>query len=201
MIFGNFWSRGSTAALLLHAMPKTKESWTDFATKLFENDWSILAIDERGHGESNEGGSLDWKNFSPEDQQKKILDVAAADEWLVDQEKKLELIAGASIGANLALNYMTDKKITSGVILSAGFDYRGVRTQAPAQKLIDPQRVFYAGAKLDTAADPNCAEIAQKLYELSSISDKKLYISNGPAHGTDMFETDPELEKQILGWV
>jgi len=40
------------AVLLLHMMPETKESWREFAKKLREVGFQVLAIDFRGHGKS-----------------------------------------------------------------------------------------------------------------------------------------------------
>src|SRR5207245_1856203 len=96
--------------LLLHMMPAVKESWQELAKALNEAGLSALAIDFRGHGESvskSDGTRLNYKDFADEQQQAKILDVRGAMEWLRArgaQDSQIAVI-GASIGANLALQY------------------------------------------------------------------------------------------------
>lgn len=202
-IVGNYWNGGEGAALLLHMMPATKESWNLFAEALHRAGYSVLAIDERGHGASTNGGRIDYKNFTDAEQQKKILDVRAADAWLGKDGKKLKLVAGASIGANLALQYQVENNLPiATVLLSPGFNYRGIETKLLATKLKDPQRVFYAGAKLDgRSSGLTAAQMADELFTLSNISDKKLFISESDKHGTDLFALEPQLMSEILNWL
>ena len=66
-IVGNYY-KGSAdrGALLVHMMPATKESWGAFARVLEKQGYHVLAIDMRGHGESD-GGPVGYKNFSDEE--------------------------------------------------------------------------------------------------------------------------------------
>jgi len=203
VIIANYWAGGEKAALLLHMMPATKESWNEFGEELNKIGFSVLAIDERGHGESTNGGEFDYKNFSDEEQQKKIIDVEAADRWLKKNDKQLKLLAGASIGANLALQYQTENNLAiKTVLLSAGFDYKGIKTKPFAENLHEPQGVFYIGAEKDVRSGGySCGYVARELYRLSRIKDKKSFVSQTEKHGTDLFSVELELMHQILDWV
>ena len=114
-IVGNYWKgTNGKAAILLHMMPATKESFTPFAEKLHEKGWSVLAIDLRGHGESTKkihgelSTPMNYQEFSDEEHQSSMHDVEGARDWLEAQGIATEniVIGGASIGANLAINYM-----------------------------------------------------------------------------------------------
>ena len=120
-------SKNAPAVLLLHMMPAVKESWKEFQEKLREAGFQSLAIDMRGHGESiwKNGERIDYKNFTDAEQQEKILDVETAMRFLAEQgaESESVAVAGASIGANLALQYQAEhSEIKAVVLLSSGVD-------------------------------------------------------------------------------
>src|SRR3990172_1406945 len=133
------WS--APAVLLLHMMPAVKESWREFQEKLREAGFQSLAIDERGHGESvwKDGERIDYKNFTDAEQQEKILDVEVAMRFLAERgvESESVAVAGASIGANLALQYQAEhSEIKAAVLLSSGLNYRGVETEPLAKRIL-----------------------------------------------------------------
>ena len=192
--------------LLAHMMPATKESWNDFAEVLNQEEFSVLAIDMRGHGESvyaKEGRVLNYQKFSDKEHQEKILDVEASCDWLRNNDRELVGIVGASIGANLALQYQVNNNLPiKTVLLSPGFNYRGVETKPLALKLKDSQAVFYIGGKLDLCSGGfGAAQMAEELFNLSKISNKKLFISESDKHGTDLFKVEKELVPKIISWL
>ncbi|NOY35680.1 MAG: alpha/beta fold hydrolase, partial [bacterium] len=63
---------GAPAVVLTHMMPSTKESWREFAAGLNKAGFQCLAIDLRGHGES-EGGPDGFREFSDEQHMAGIL--------------------------------------------------------------------------------------------------------------------------------
>jgi len=118
--------------LLLHMMPATKESWNDFASIIQKNGYAALAIDLRGHGESTDmkGNRLDYREFKDEEHRSSMNDIASAKEFLAGKSE-VDLsriaIAGASIGANLALwQASIDKDVRLIMLLSPGLNYRGI---------------------------------------------------------------------------
>src|SRR3989338_11429544 len=141
--------KGSSAVLLLHMMPADRSSWDEFADKLYASGFGVLAIDLRGHGES-EGGPDGFRDFSDEDHQKSIEDVRAAIAFQVAEGHSKFFVAGASIGANLALEYLSEsERISAAVLLSAGLNYRGIETLPLVEKVRPEQGVLLAAAKDD----------------------------------------------------
>ena len=195
------------AVLLLHMMPAVKESWREFQGKLREAGFQSLAVDERGHGESvwRNGERIDYKNFTDAEQQEKILDVEAAARFLAEQgvEPGQIAIAGASIGANLALQYQADHgEIKATVLLSAGIDYKGIKTEPLSRRILPEQSVFLSGAKEDVrSSGASCADAAQTLFNLLPSKNKKIAVFEGKEHGTDLFIAHPEMMDNIIKWL
>ena len=200
-------SKNAPAVLLLHMMPAVKESWKEFQEKLREAGFQSLAIDMRGHGESiwKNGERIDYKNFTDAEQQEKILDVETAMRFLAGQGAESESVAvtGASIGANLALQYQAEhSEIKAVVLLSSGVVYKGIKTEPLAIRVLPEQAVFLAGAKGDVrSSGASCADMASVLFNILPARNKKLKVFDGPEHGTDLFVTHPELMDEIVNWL
>src|SRR3989344_7780301 len=97
----NFYDRnGDKAAILLHMLGGSRDDWKEFANML---EMSSIAIDFRGHGGS-EGSAEDYSKY--------ILDVDAAKRFLQQKNKTDFIIIGASIGANVALNYAAENSVS-----------------------------------------------------------------------------------------
>ncbi|HTK59850.1 MAG TPA: alpha/beta fold hydrolase, partial [Candidatus Baltobacteraceae bacterium] len=139
-------------ALLIHMMPATKESWSAVASALSSRGIACLAIDLRGHGASS-GGPDGYRAFSDAQHQAKGLDVEAGIAWLRAQGSVPLRVAGASIGANLAIRAAAEHEdIVACLALSPGLEYRGVATEDAARKLRGSQRLFLAVSSEDTYA-------------------------------------------------
>ncbi|MBI5147640.1 MAG: alpha/beta fold hydrolase [Parcubacteria group bacterium] len=201
-VAGDYYpASGKRAAVLLHMMPATKESWRDFFSKLNEKGFSALAIDLRGHGKSTkaEGGRvLNYEKFSDREHQESIKDVEAAADFLTEKgfDPKSVAFIGASIGANLALRYQAEhSQARCAVLLSPGFDYRGITMEPLAEKIRKNQFVFLvAGGDNDEYS----SETAKKLYETLDCG-KKLKILENAGHGTNMFFVEPRIMDEIAG--
>lgn len=185
--------------LYVHMMPATKESWNDLARALQELGYEGLAIDLRGHGESDEGPN-GYRNFSDEEHQRSILDVEAAVDYLIRDRlaaKEKIYLVGASIGANLSLQYLSEHpEFTKAVLLSPGLDYRGIQTEPMAKKLRANQKVFFASSR----DDGSNAEENEQLSRLASTEvNIKIYPTAG--HGTTILEKEPELKNLIIDFL
>lgn len=187
-------------ALLLHMMPATKEAWRDFANELSGRGIASLAIDERGHGESIEGGRLDHTQFTDQEQQMKIYDVRGALSWLEDKgatEANL-VVVGGSIGANLTIKIMTERSgLKTGVALSPGLNYRGVKTDKFIKKIKDDQRILLVASADDTHRSFECI---QALHELRPDVTEKIEEKKA-GHANDMLSNKPEMIKTVADWV
>lgn len=189
--------------ILIHMMPATKESWQEFARELQRKNYASLAIDLRGHGESD-GGASGYLNFSDQEHQKGILDVEAAVDYLIKERKvapdKIILI-GASIGANLALRYVVNPSADgkTAVLFSPGLNYKGIKTEPLVKNLKAGQKVFFISAKDDKRSGGNNAKMNQKLYDLTPAGvEKQIKIYEAGGHGTDILKSRPELKDKII---
>lgn len=205
-IVGNYYpANGKQAVILLHMMPAIKESWQVLAQKLNQNNTSALAIDLRGHGES-QGGPEGYRNFSDVEHQASMNDLEASLEFLKSKSFKEEdmNLAGASIGANLALWFLVKQSlIKKAVLLSAGYDYRGLLTKPLVRQLHKGQAVYIVGSQDDNRnSGESCGQMAQGLYDLvpGGIG-KALKIFESSEHGTDIFTAHLEFVEEIADWL
>jgi len=199
-IKGNYFKpliKKAPVFLLLHMMPATKESWNDFAAIIQKNGYAALAIDMRGHGESTDrnGVKLDYKEFKDEEHRNSMNDIASAKEFLARQngiDMSRIAIAGASVGANLAIwQASIDKDVSLIVLLSPGLNYRGILADELAPKF--KGYVYILASEGDTKA----AEGSRKLANIFP-GETKLEILEGNLHGTNML--NQEIMNDVLKW-
>lgn len=198
-IVNDFYSAESeTGVLMLHMMPATRKSFSAFAEKIQKAGWQGLSIDFRGHGES-QGGATGYQLFKDTDHEKSILDVEAAAEFLRSKGVKKIFLVGASIGANLSLQFLaTNADAKAAVLLSPGLNYRGVKTDELIKKLYHAKSLFLTAAKDDDYSYETVQELYDKMPEVA-FRELKLFDSGG--HGTKLFETHPELMDEIIKWL
>lgn len=192
------------AALLLHMMPLTKESWRALAAALASRGLMSLAIDLRGHGESvkaEDGRLLDYINFTDADHQATQLDIAAAASYLraampTGASGRI-VMAGASIGANLSLRYASEHhdEVTAVAALSPGLAYRGITTP-DAVRAMGSDQALWLGASRDDAHGS-----WETVHELAGLRRAVLFEAERAGHGTDMFKARPELVEEVAQWL
>lgn len=203
MIIGDFYpvpQKGAPAVALFHMMPATKESWKDIAKMLNSAGFHCLAVDLRGHGES-EGGTDGFKEFSDEQHQKSIMDAGAAVGYLFSLGVPMEKIAlaGASIGANLSLQLQAEHpEIMASVLLSPGLNYKGIETEGLAKRLKETQSVFLAAGGIN---DEYSTESVAKIYNALKSKNKQLKMYKNAGHGTGIFKEEPMLMDEIVEWL
>jgi len=197
---------GEKAVLLLHMMPATKESWQNFSELLAENNFSSLAIDLRGHGESREtldGKELDYRYFSDSEHQKSILDLKAASKFLEEKGFSLsnQYLVGASIGANLALEFLSlNPEISKAVLLSPGLDYRGLKTEEFLENVQKNQKILAVASRDDYYSFNSVEKLSQLAEEKKLFFETLFYQAAG--HGTDIFGKEkPDLTEVILNFL
>ncbi len=192
------------AVILLHMMNRDKSSWIDFASFLSTKGFDVLAIDLRGHGNSiyQEDKFLDYKLFTNAEHQASINDVSAALDFIEQNKKNTRnniFLVGASIGANLALQSLQmNPEIKRAVLMSPGLDYRGIKLDNIIQDLSSEQSVMMLSSKVDTYS----TESIIKLEKLIPASVRYIALTNlNKGHGTDMFQTEPDLDTRIVDWL
>ena len=191
--------------VLIHMMPATKDSWQNLAEQFQDEGYESIAIDLRGHGSSDDGLE-GYINFTDEDHQKSIFDLEAAVEYLIRNRKaspeKISFI-GASIGANLALQYISEhQEYKSAVLFSAGLNYHGIAAEPLIKNLKAGQKVFFISSRDDLRSSGNNAEQNKQLYDLAPTgAQKKIKIYETGGHGTDILKNNPELASLIKDFI
>lgn len=180
---------GSPAVLLLHQYGSRKESWDPLITPLTDAGFGVLAVDQRGHGET--GGDEDW-DLAEQDVQRWL-------DWLREQpgvDPEQLSVVGASIGSNLALRGMAnDDRVVTAVALSPGLDYFG-RTTADAIATIGPRPIFLVAAQRDTVS----ADAVRALVQAAE-GDVQARIYPRSPHGTGIFLLEDDLAPAIVNWL
>ena len=164
---------------------------------------TVLAIDLRGHGESTKQGdkTLDFRSFTDQEHQASIKDVEAAVDFLKSKSITTIYTAGASIGANLALQYQAEHpEVRKSVLLSPGTNYKGLLTEPLAKKLAPDQKVYLAAGTQDIRSYGSAVDMANAIASLIK-GEKKIKIYRTAAHGTDLFAEDPEFIDELTSWL
>jgi alpha-beta hydrolase superfamily lysophospholipase len=200
------WSPAPTincGALLLHMMPETRESWAYVQRAWAAKGVATLAIDFRGHGESVSGPNgerLDFRQFKDEEHRSYIWDVIGALRWMRERGIAYDriYIVGASIGANIAIQALTEEPHLAGaVVLSPSRDYRGIKALVDVQNTLPHQSLYIISSEDDT---PSYAD-SQKLFQEAPVTEKVFQPYKKAGHGTSMLKSDPTLVEKIPEWM
>lgn len=193
--------------ILLHGLASGKEEWYGFVEKLSSRGYGYLAVDMRGHGESNKtksGKEVDIKFFGPpgpgSEWDRMTEDVDCMVKYL-DRKRNIQkntiALAGASIGANIVLKYAVRHKfIPLTVLLSPGLNYAGLLT-APAMLEYDTRPVAIASSPKDEYAYASSARLLVIAKEAGA--NVAVFEGEKNQHGTQMF--DGKFENKLLDWV
>lgn len=187
-------TRVAPAVILVHMLHKSRRDWDAVASRLASEGIGALALDLRGHGESSgsipEGEAADYSVL--------VRDVTAARKYLSsrgDVQPSRMGIAGASIGANLAvLEAAADPAVTSLALLSPTIDYRGLRIDAAMKK--------YAARPVLLVASDDDAYASRSVKELQKAGGgvREALILNHAGHGTIMLGQDADLARTLVDW-
>jgi alpha-beta hydrolase superfamily lysophospholipase len=191
------------AALLLHMMSATRESYAELQKRLAGARISSLAIDLRGHGESvfcDEEARISYQDFDDSGHQASRFDVEAAIAWIRERSgfpPGRIVLVGASIGANLALAHAAaHQEIPAVAALSPGLVYRGIAATPAVTALQKPQRLLLVASDDDTYS----VESVEKLAEVSLADTEVLRFEQG-GHGTTLLESEPTLLEKLVTWI
>lgn len=199
IIFGTYYKNdGKPVIILLHMLSRNRNDWNEFGY-ILKNHFAVLSIDLRGHGESikKDGTYVTWKQFSSNDFNNMIFDVAAAKNFLKFEGVNISKIGiiGASIGANTALNYaIGDSDVKALVLLSPSFNYRGINTRQSITQY--KNSLLIISSQEDTQSSKDC----QDMISLSPSQDKKLEMYKNIGHGTYMLFKE-NVNDLILTWL
>ncbi len=188
--------RPGPAVILLHMLSRTRMDWQAAAVRLADAGITALAIDLRGHGASDPAPA----GSDATDLTRMVADIKAARAYLAARRDVVTGkvgIAGASIGANLALLYAaTDPTVRSLALLSPGIDYRGLRPEAAMHKYGDRP------AMLMSSQEDNYATNSAKQLATTGpgIGVRDLHVLTGAGHGTTILVRQPEAVAVLVDW-
>lgn len=186
-------SRSAPAVILVHMLHRSRRDWDGVASRLASEGIGALAIDLRGHGDSGdsaaEGESPGYSSM--------VRDVAAARRFVATRVQGRVGIAGASIGANLAvLEAVDDPTVASLALLSPSLDYRGLRIEAAMRKYGSRPAYIVAGDD-DPYAGRSMKDL-QKATAGGGIRETLLLSQAG--HGTTMLGRNADLARLLVDW-
>jgi pimeloyl-ACP methyl ester carboxylesterase len=177
------------AVLLLHMLNGRKEDWLPLVTPLQQAGYTVLAVDLRGHGVT--GSVANWTTARQD-----VLDMIEYLRLRPEVDAGRIAVIGASIGANLAISGCAMNTFCSAVVaLSPGLDYQGVVAEGAVAQLGD-RPLLLAAAQGDGYA----AQSVQALDGLAS-GPHELMLLTGSAHGTNLFDAQPDFARTILVWL
>jgi len=189
-----FWPAPGTnvpAVVLVHMLTRSSRDWDITAERLHQAGFLVLAIDLRGHGESS--GSVD----AATDLSAMLQDVVAAIAWVKHRPEVASSrigIAGASVGANLAIQAAAaDPSVRSVVLLSPGIDYRGLKSDAAMKKYGDRPVLLVVSTN-----DPYALRSAKALSEDAPRT--QLETLDDAGHGTMMLTRSDGLVGRLVDW-
>ena len=193
-IYGNLTRGGKKAILLMHQFQLDKSSYDDFARKLADANFTVLAIDLRGHGESLEqnGVKRRFADFKESDFRSMELDAGAAKQFLAKEGYTLYGVVGSSIGANTALNYSAqDSAVEKVVLLSPGINFKGIEIEGRALGV--RAKTLCIATPADSYSYSTCKALKNE------VRDFEFLEIRGTSHGTYMFGAS-NLEGELVKW-
>ena len=176
------------AVILVHMLHRSRRDFDALASRLASEGIGALALDLRGHGDSQ--GSI-GTDFAP-----MVADVKAARRFLIgrsDVSGKIGLL-GASLGANLvALAAADDPGVASLALLSPSLDYRGLRIETAMRKFGSRPVLMVVSDD-----DPYASRSAHDLEK--GTRGREILSLTGAGHGSTMLEREPSLMGSLVDW-
>jgi dienelactone hydrolase len=174
--------RPAPGVVLLHMYQRTHADWDAAASDLADAGFVVLALDFR----------------LTESLATLAIDVRAAKGFLRERPEVAPTsigIAGASIGANLALvDAADDPRVSTIVLVSPGLDYKGVRTEAAMKKYAGRPALLVGSTK-----DPYAWRSIRQLATIGPGA-REVRLSDTAAHGTTLLLRDRQLIGALVDW-
>ncbi len=182
-------SRPAPAVILVHMLQKSRRDWDQLAARMAGEGIGVLAVDLRGHGES-QGGAQDYPAM--------VQDVKAARRYVSSRADVTPArigLAGASIGATLAaLAAAEDTGFSSVALLSPTLEYRSLRIDAAVRK--------YGARPLLLVASDDDGYAARTVKELQKAGGgvRDMILLTRAGHGTAMLASESDLGQRLVDW-
>lgn len=196
-------------AILLHQFNRDRRSFAPLVPALQQRGFTVLAIDQRGQGESvrqkTAGGerTLHVQQIPREAVgpvvEAGVQDVAAAIAFLAKSAIAVDRVAlvGSSYGCTVSLlATQKEKSVRAVALLSPGTDYFGVDALAAAKSF--PGALFSIAAEDDPVkVSPGSARAIAAAHE----GPEELLVYPAGGHGVALLAAHPELASRIAGFL
>ena len=189
-------SRPAPAVILVHMLHRSKRDWDALGHRLAGEGIGALAIDLRGHGESQRYAMPDGAaetGYAP-----LALDVKAGRRFLASRSDVQQTrigIVGASLGASVAAHAASaDATFASIALLSPSLDYRGLRIEQALKKVAGRPVLLVAGSD-----DPYAARSVRELRKAGG-GIREVLLLEQAGHGTTMLVRDENLARTLVDW-
>lgn len=182
--------RPMAGVVLVHGPSRSRRDWDGLGQWLAGRGFVAIAVDLRGHGESqasDAGGDL----------LAMVRDVRAAANYLLSRSDVAASIGlvGASAGGTLGvLAAQGMPALRSFVLLSTPLEFRGLRVEDPLRKAGD-RAVLVIASNEDTYA----ARSARALAETGS-GRREIVLVEGAGHGARILASRPDLVPTVVDW-
>lgn len=186
--------------ILLHRYGGDRTLWSHTASVLQHNGILVLAMDMRGHGESNtkEGNPINYRQLPEDGWLEALQEVRVAKKLLLDHGADPDnlVVAGEGMGAALALHYALQDPVMQGAIMiSPGLKSNGIVTGDAISQLNDCPTLLVA-----SEGDAYAATSAAALNQAAPVF-SELRTWSGSAHGVDIFVAHPEAITFVVEWL
>jgi dienelactone hydrolase len=176
------------AVILVHMLHRSRRDFETLASRLASEGIGALALDLRGHGDSQGSIGPDFAAM--------VADVKAARRFLAgrsDVGGKIGLL-GASLGANLAaLAGADDSSVAALALLSPSLDYRGLRIESAMRKF-GTRPVLMVVSDDDPYASRSARDLAK------GTKNREILSLTGAGHGSTMLDRDSSLMGSLVDW-
>lgn len=168
---------------------KDRYSWDLFARRSTEAGYVALAVDL----------PYSYQSPRPDELDRALQTLRAARDVLVERgaDAKDIVVVGASLGANLAAQFLVDDPSLFGAVLvSPGLEYRGVVCDGEVLHKAGRRPVLVVVAKGDSYSATTARKLgddAAGLFELREYE--------GSAHGTDLLDRTEHVGEQVMIWL
>jgi dienelactone hydrolase len=186
--------------ILLHRYGGDRTLWSHTASVLQQNGILALALDMRGHGESNtkEGNPIHYRQLPEDGWLDALQEVRTAKKLLLDHGADPDnlVVAGEGMGAAIALHYaLQDPDMQGAIMLSPGLKSNGIVTSDAISQLNDCPTLLVA-----SEGDAYAATSAAALNQAAPVF-SELRTWSGSAHGVDIFVAHPEAITFVVEWL
>lgn len=187
--------------LLIHQCDRKgeKTGYEELASALVKEGFHVLILDKRGYGKSRDDIYKDFHTQMDLINPKVNDDIEASFQFLISQEKVTKNtigVSGASCGTNNAITLAKKHSEIKALVFISG-SYSKIGRDDSDYKEIVNRPVLAVYSEEDRFKAPEAMKLA---FEKSQHPKSKLMVYKNNAHGTPLFEYDPDLLRSVVEW-